>query len=189
MKSIIHLLSGGLDSVVMLYDLVDQGHLVHCVLFRYGQNHEQELTFAKGHCRRLGLTFTTIDLPRLRGSSLTGDSGSVVVPNRNAIMLSVAVNIACAANAECVTFASNLDDAAGFPDCRPEFVSAFNAAVKAAQINVEVCAPYNAISKREIVQIGRRLNVPIWDTWSCYQGGSDPCGTCSACEKRAKAMS
>jgi 7-cyano-7-deazaguanine synthase len=188
MKTIIHLLSGGLDSVVMLHDLASQGHMVHCALFRYGQNHEQELTFAKGHCRKLNVQFTAVDLPRLRGSSLTGDSGSVVVPNRNAIMLSVAVNLAFAAKAEAVTFASNLDDASGFPDCRPEFVSAFNAAVKAAGIEVEVCAPYINLTKRQIVDIGRRLGVQLWDTWSCYTGGSTPCGRCAACMKREQAL-
>lgn len=188
MKTIIHLLSGGLDSVVMLHDLSSQGHMVHCALFRYGQNHEQELTFAKGHCRKLNVQFTTVDLPRLRGSSLTGDSGSVVVPNRNAIMLSVAVNMAFAAKVEAVTFASNLDDASGFPDCRPEFVSAFNAAVKAAGIEVEVCAPYINLTKRQIVDIGRRLGVQLWDTWSCYTGGPTPCGHCAACVKREQAL-
>ena len=66
-KTIIHLLSGGLDSVTMLYDLKAQGHSIHCVLFDYKQKHVQELTFAKGHCHRLGVLFTTIELPALGG--------------------------------------------------------------------------------------------------------------------------
>ena len=103
-------------------------------------------------------------------------------------MLSVAVNMACAAKAEVVTFASNMDDASGFPDCRPEFLLAFNAAVKAAGIDVEVCAPYINLEKRQIVDIGRRLGVQLWDTWSCYTGGETPCGTCSACVKREQAL-
>lgn len=184
MKTIVHLLSGGLDSTVLLYDLVNQGHQVHCVLFRYGQKHEQELTFAKGHCRRVGVLFTTIELPQLRGSELTDGSGSFVVPFRNAVMLSVAANIASAARADCVTYACNADDQAGFQDCRPEFVARMNAILSP----VEVCAPYIGKTKREIVEMGRRLSVPIHDTWSCYRGGANPCGTCPACIKRTEAL-
>lgn len=188
MKTIIHLLSGGLDSTVLLYDLVNQGHKVHCALFQYGQRHAQELTFAKGHCRRLGVLFTTLDVPSLRGSQLTDGSGSFVVPNRNAILISIAANLAEATRAEAVTYGCNLDDQAGFQDCRPEFVSRINDALRAGGCSVEVCAPYIDKTKKEIVAIGRNLSVPMYDTWSCYLGGEKPCGVCPACVKREGAL-
>lgn len=109
-KTIIHLLSGGLDSVTMLYDLHGKGERVHALLFDYGQKHVQELTWAKHHCQRLGIMFTTIDLPALRGSELTDGTGGVVVPNRNCILLSLAVNLAISAGADTVTYACNADD-------------------------------------------------------------------------------
>lgn len=188
MKTIIHLLSGGLDSTVLLYDLVQQGHNVHCALFRYGQKHAQELSFAMGHCRRLGLLFTTLEVPNLRGSQLTDGSGSFVVPNRNAILLSIAANLAEAARAEAVTYGCNADDSGMFPDCRPDFVARMNDMLKSAGSMVEVCAPYITRTKRQIVAIGRNLNVPMYDTWSCYMGGANHCGTCPACIKREEAL-
>lgn len=187
-KTIVHLLSGGLDSVVMLYDLIGQGRKVHCVLFDYKQRHVQELEFAKLHCRRLGVLYTVITLPQLSGSELTDGSGSVVVPNRNAILLSLAVNMAVAAGAESVTFAANKDDEAGFPDCRMAFIQAFNLMLLNAEIHVEVCAPYLDKSKAWIAALGQEIGVRISDTWSCYRGGEKPCGECPACQKRNAAL-
>lgn len=187
-KTIVHLISGGLDSTVLLYDLVDQGHLVHAVAIDYGQTHKQELTFCAEHCDRLGIKMTTLQIPRLLGSRLTDGKGSYVVPNRNASLLCISCNLASVAEAESVTFGSNLDDAAGFPDCRPEFVEAFNLMLRVGGIGVEVCAPYIDKTKREIVQIGRKLAVPMHRTWSCYIGGQEPCQTCPACIKRTAAF-
>lgn len=187
-KNVIHLLSGGIDSTVLLYDLANQGHNVHAVLFDYGQAHVDELNFAAEHCDRLQIKMTKIELPLLRGSRLTDGIGSWIVPNRNAIFLSVACNLAVIAKAESVTFGSNRDDADVFPDCRLSFVEAFNLALKTAQVCVEVCAPYIDKTKPQIVAIGRALRVPIGRTWSCYTRGSKPCGICPACEKRAVAL-
>jgi len=186
-KYAIHLLSGGIDSTVLLYDLIGQGVRVHAVLFDYGQRHVQELEFAKLHCRRMDVMFTTITIQQLRGSVLTDGSGSYVVPNRNAILLSHAVNLAVSAGADTVTFAANKDDAANFPDCRPEFVQAMNAMLKAQQVDVEICAPYISKSKAWIVALGQEIGVRLTDTWSCYAGGATPCGTCDACRKRKEA--
>lgn len=172
----------------MLYDLRAQGHSVHCVLFDYKQKHVQELTFAKGHCHRLGLLFTTIEVPQLKGSELTDGKGGVVVPNRNAILLSLAVNLAVAANADTVTFACNKDDETQFPDCRMAFVQSYNNLLLMAEIPVEVCAPYIDKAKWEIADLGRQLGVNMDDTWSCYRGGEKPCGECPACIKRAEAL-
>lgn len=188
MKPVIHLLSGGLDSVVLLYDLQSQGCKIHCALFDYQQRHVQELIWAKQHCRRLNLLFTTITIPQLRGSELTDGSGGVIVPNRNAIFLSHAVNLAVASGAECVTIAANKDDAHDFPDCRSVFFGCYNDVLLAAEINVEVCAPYLNKSKAWIANHGRNLGINLSETWSCYSGGIQKCGKCAACLKREGAL-
>jgi 7-cyano-7-deazaguanine synthase len=187
-KTIIHLLSGGLDSVVLLYDLKQQECNVHAVLFDYKQRHVQELEWAKHHCHRLDVLFTTINLPQLKGSELTDGDGGMIVPNRNAILLSLGVNLAVAAGAECVTFAANKDDDANFPDCRFSFVQMFNRMLLTAHIQVEVCAPYLNRSKAWIANYGRELGVNFTETWSCYRGGIQPCGKCGACLKRDEAI-
>lgn len=188
-KTIIHLLSGGLDSTVMLYDLQAQGHRLHCVLFKYGQKHVQELQWAIHHTRRLGLLWTTVELPELKGSELTDGKGGVVVPNRNAIFLSHAVSLAVAAKADTVTYACNADDEEVFPDCRFQFLHDFNTMLRNTEITVEVCAPYMDKRKWEIADIGRQLGVSFNETWSCYAGGTKPCGTCLACRVREDALS
>lgn len=178
-KTIIHLLSGGLDSVTMLYDLKAQGHSVHCVLFDYKQSHVQELTFAKGHCLRLGVLYTTMELPALGGLN----DQSWIVPNRNAILLSLAVNLAVQAGADTVTIGCNKDDESGFPDCRMAFLQLFNTMLKTAEITVEVCAPYLNWPKWKIGGLAREMGISQSDIWTCYRGGPTPCGECPACKK------
>lgn len=186
-KPIVHLLSGGIDSVVLLHDLVGRGKKVHALLFDYKQQHVQELSFAKYHCKLLGVLWTTIELPQLKGSELTDGSGGVVVPNRNAVLLSLAVNLAVHIGADTVTYACNKTDSELFPDCRPEFVKAFNAMLKSAEIPVKVSAPYIDNLKWWIVGHGREMGVDFHQTWSCYKGGSVPCGECVACKARTEA--
>lgn len=188
-KTIIHLLSGGLDSVVMLYDLVGQGHKVHCAIFDYGQSHaRRELPLARFHCDRLKVGFTELKIPTLRGSSITGGGSGVIVPNRNAVLLNIAVALAVNAKADTVTYACNADDEAVFPDCRMAFVQTLNNMLVTQQINVEVCAPYIDKKKWWIVGLGQEMGVPLKHTWSCYLGGDTPCGTCPACLKRHEAL-
>jgi 7-cyano-7-deazaguanine synthase len=187
-KTIISLLSGGLDSVTGLYDLVDQGHLVSCVGIDYGQRHVQELECARYHCRRLNVVFTRLSIGPLRGSTLTDGTGGVVVPNRNSILLDHAVNIAVAAGADTVTYFCNRDDEANFPDCRRAFVQAYNIKLLNSEIKVEVCAPYMDRAKWWIAGKARELGVEVNQTWSCYRGGAVPCGECEACQKREAAL-
>lgn len=185
---IIHLLSGGMDSVVMLYDLQAQGCLIHCVLFDYKQRHVQELEWARFHCHKFNLMFTTIEIPQIAGSTLTDGKGGVVVPGRNSIFLSLAVPVAVAAKAEAITYACNKDDEEVFPDCRRAFVQAFNHLLMMQHIEIEVCAPYMDKAKWQIADLGRQLGVAFEETWSCYRGGEAPCGECEACKKRDAAL-
>lgn len=187
-KTIIHLLSGGLDSVTMLYHLVGDGHSVHCVLFDYGQKHSQELTFAKIHCHRLNVMFTTITLQKLMGSSLTDSGTSWVVPFRNAILISHSVNIAVAAGADTITVGCNKDDEHDFPDCRKGFLDAVNETIKQSGYNIEVCAPFIDKPKWWIAALAQELGVSISEIWTCYNGGSKPCGECPACVKLKKSL-
>lgn len=180
----IHLLSGGLDSVAMLYDLHGQGSKVHCALFDYGQKHVQELVFAKAHCHRLNVMFTTIQLPALGGLK----EGDWVVPFRNPIMLSIGVNLAIQAGADAVTIGCNADDAEMFPDCRWAVLDAMNHAIKLSGYSVEICAPYIEKRKWEIGALAQNMGVPMNEIWSCYKGGMKPCGECPACRKMAEAM-
>lgn len=187
-KYVVLLLSGGLDSVVLLYYLVGQGVKVHAVLFDYKQRHVQELEWAKQHCRRLGVVFTVIEIPQLRGSELTDGGGTVVVPFRNPIMLALAVNLAVYAKAEEVAIACNSGDQEQFPDCRWATLDALNHAIKLSGYDVKIVAPFVNRSKAWIVGLGNELGVKFNETWSCYQGGIEPCGKCAACLKREEAM-
>lgn len=178
-KTIIHLLSGGLDSVTLLYDLHDQGHSIHCLLVDYGQKHKKELSFGENHCRRLDVQFTRMEIPVLGGLTET----NWIVPNRNAILISLAVNLAVRANAGTVTIGCNKEDTDYFPDCRKEFLGSLNATVRAAGYSVEVCAPYLSSMKWQIGGLAREMGIAHDAIWSCYKGDETPCGECPACIK------
>jgi 7-cyano-7-deazaguanine synthase len=187
------LLSGGLDSTVLLYELRQKQKLgVYAVLFDYGQTHWRELDYAKWHCTETRTAWTLIEIQRvfkdkLLSSRLVGGKHGDVVHNRNAVMLSIACSIAAASNVEMVSYACNKDDQMEFPDCTWDFIEAMNAANKAAKLGVEIVAPYIGLTKRQIVLRAKELKVPIEHTWSCYVGGRTPCGKCQACQKRQAA--
>ncbi len=180
---VVHLLSGGLDSTVLLYDLVGRDYLVHGLLFNYGQKHIRELQWARYHCKRLDVAFSVMDIPQLCGSTLTDGAGGVVVPARNSIFLTLAANVAVAAGAETITFGSNASDAEMFPDCRARFIEQFNAMLAACELEVRVWAPYLDKPKSWIAALGQELGVRLAETYSCYLGGEQPCGKCPACRK------
>ena len=161
-----------------------EGHAVHALLFDYRQRHKQELLWAKTHAQRCGVLYTTMDLPELGG--LTEQSW--IVPNRNAVFLSVAVNVACKAGADTVTIGCNAEDAEYFPDCRKAFLDAMNAAVRAAGYAVEICAPYLDKPKAWIGGMAQQMGVRPNEIWTCYKGGAEPCGKCPACKKLKLAM-
>jgi len=186
---IVHLLSGGLDSVAMLYELVETSH-VHCLMFDYGQVHRDELKWAKIHAERLHLKYTIAELMQVKHlfqhSALTDGSGSNIVPNRNAVFLHIAAGIAFSIGADLVTIGCNKDDRANFPDCTPQFIATINASLKESKIKVEVCAPYSALTKTQIVARAKEKGWPFRDSTSCYRGTN--CMECDACIKRAEAL-
>lgn len=190
-NQVVLLLSGGMDSTVLLYDQVNQGMEVHALLCNYGQVHVQELEYAKRHCRELGVPWEEVELYRvkmfLRCALTDKTSTSVIVPFRNGVMLSIAVAYAASRGINLVAYACNRDDQAEFPDCRWGFIESMNEAVTRSETPVEIIAPYIGLSKRQIVHRAKEIKAPWEDTWSCYGDGMEPCGKCKACEKRKAA--
>jgi len=187
---IIHLFSGGIDSTVMLYELLKDECNVHCLFFQYGQLHLREWDYAKSMANKLNVKLTKIDIPGVFGKSrLTGDdSCSAVVPNRNMVFLSIAAAFAVKADADSVTIGITGSDFHVFHDCRSEFIQAMNNALHEAEVSVSIKAPYVAMTKSQVVNLGFRLGVDFKGTWSCYERGSVPCGKCLACKERERAF-
>lgn len=182
--------SGGVDSTVLLYDLIDQGDTPLAFGVDYGQRHRRELDAAKGICGDLGVEYvqTTVDAPFLN-SELTDGRGGVIVPNRNMILIALGAAIALSHDAEAVAVACHADDADIFPDCRPAFLdAAWRVLDKATVGAVKLQRPYVSWTKRQIVERGHQLGVPFDRTWSCYRGGDEPCGRCLACRNRRDAL-
>ena len=197
--------SGGLDSTVLLYDLLASGHGVRCLGVDYGQRHRRELAAGRSVCEALGAEYRLADLsgirPLLAGSALTDDvavpdghyaDGSMkltVVPNRNMILLSVAIGWAVSGKADAVAYAAHAGDHTIYPDCRPAFTEAMREAAKLCDWHVvDLLTPFVTMAKGEIVTRGAELGVPFERTWSCYKGGDVHCGTCGTCVERREAF-
>lgn len=208
MNSVVAVVSGGLDSVTLAYWLAYYDYAPHLLSFDYGQKHSKELTYAKLAAQRLGARHDVIDLTTLGGllpgSALTDSTVAVpdghyqaenmrvtVVPNRNAIMLAIAYGVAAAERATGVAIGVHAGDHHIYPDCRPEFISAFADMQRLALAGVadlRLIAPFKLGSKANIVRIGAAVGVPFGDTWSCYKGGARHCGTCGTCVERREAF-
>jgi 7-cyano-7-deazaguanine synthase len=183
------LLSGGLDSTVLTYFLSSLGMEVHAVAVDYGQRHSRELRGAEATARNLGIDLRTIRAPVFPPSPLTTGvvDGPCVVPARNAVLLALALPVLCMEEADVIAIGACADDRRDYPDCRLEFLEAWEASAKlAANRKVRVWAPLAGMRKGEIVSIGLHLHVPWADTWSCYEGGERPCQICNACRARAR---
>lgn len=205
MKTIL-IYSGGLDSTVALYYLKAQGHQLKALSVDYGQRHKKEIEFAKYHCANLGVEHQVADLTSithlLAGSSQTSANVEVpeghyaeesmkltVVPNRNMIMLSVAIGWAISQKANSVAYAAHAGDHAIYPDCRPEFAAAIDHAAKLADWHqVSLLRPFVQWSKADIAAEAKRLNIEIEKTWSCYKGLDVHCGKCGTCAERIEAF-
>lgn len=199
--------SGGLDSVSLAHILADQGDLSRLVSFDYGQRHRKELDFAADCARRLNVPFHLIDMrsigASLSGSALTEDIAVpdghyaeetmriTVVPNRNAIMLSIAYGVAAAKGDDAVATAVHGGDHFIYPDCRPAFTAAFDIMQRAAldgYADVALHTPFVQRSKADIVTEGAKVGTPFAQTWSCYKGGAQHCGRCGTCVERREAF-
>ncbi|MBP7063366.1 7-cyano-7-deazaguanine synthase QueC [Ferrovibrio sp.] len=208
MKTVI-LCSGGIDSVTLAHKIAAEHDLVRLLTFDYGQRHAKELEFAALTARRLGARHDVVDIRALAqflsSSSLIDGAAdaipdghyaeatmkSTIVPNRNAIMLTIAFGIASGMQAEAVGIAVHSGDHFIYPDCRPAFVDAFRVMQEKAlegMGNVALLAPFVHTSKAGIVTEGARLGVPFAETWSCYKGGDMHCGRCGTCVERAEAF-
>ena len=217
MKPAVVLVSGGMDSAVVLAIARERGHAVYALSVRYGQRHTSELDAAARIAAALGAVqhkTVNVDLRAIGGSALTDDidvpldtDGHPVgtaapkdaipvtyVPARNTIMLSVALGWAEVLGASDLYCGVNAVDYSGYPDCRPEFVQAFerlaNLATKAGieGAGLRVHAPLQYLSKADIVREGLRLGVDFAQTVSCYQADARgrACGHCDACRLRAE---
>jgi 7-cyano-7-deazaguanine synthase len=199
--------SGGLDSVTLSHKIAMEKTLTHLVSFDYGQRHDKELDYARRCASRLGVSHDIIDITdigrRLTDSALTGGTEvpdghyaeetmrSTIVPNRNAIMLTIAFGIAAARGAEAVAAAVHGGDHFIYPDCRPAFVEAFASMQRMALdgvADIAFATPFLRWSKADIVHEGARLGVLFAQTWSCYKGGSRHCGRCGTCVERREAF-
>ena len=204
MKDTVLILSGGMDSTTLLYDY--QERIALAVSFDYGSKHnEREIPFARLHCERLGIKHITIPLSFMtdyfKSSLLKGGEDipeghyadenmkSTVVSFRNGIMLSIAVGIAESNGLTCVMMANHGGDHTIYPDCRPEFVEAFNQAAQAGTfVGVRLESPYTHLTKGDIARRGKALSIDYAETWSCYKGGEKHCGKCGTCVERREAL-
>mgnify|MGYP000055672281 FL=1 len=206
MKTIV-ICSGGLDSVSLAHMVAEEHQLTRLVSFDYGQRHRKELDYAAAAAERLGVPHDIIDM-RSIGASLTGSALTddidvpdghyeeesmkvTVVPNRNAIMLTIAYGIAAANGDEAVATAVHGGDHFIYPDCRPGFIDAFQTMQDHAldgYASVRLLAPYVNGSKADIVTDGAKHGTPFGDTWSCYKGGENHCGRCGTCVERREAF-
>jgi 7-cyano-7-deazaguanine synthase len=209
-KKAVVLMSGGLDSSTVAAIALQDGYEVIGLSFRYGQRHQKELVIAQKIAQILGISehyIIEINLGQWGGSSLTdlslklpqdgvkpNEIPSTYVPGRNTVFIAIALSLAEAKNAEAVYLGINAVDYSGYPDCRPEYLQAYqNLANLSSKVGIEgktpqLIAPLIHDSKVEIVKKAIALNVPIELTWSCYQGGEKPCGLCDSCRIRDQAL-
>lgn len=203
-KDALIVLSGGMDSVTLLYDRRDE--IALAVNFIYGSNHNmRELECARYHCRLLGVELLEIHLDFMGEyfhSSLLEGAGAIpegdyrddtmrstVVPFRNGIMLATAAGLAESRGLSAVMLANHGGDHAIYPDCRPEFVQAMGQAIAAGTYeHLELRAPYTNMTKADIARRGAELGVDYSHTYSCYKGGALHCGVCGTCRERKEAL-
>lgn len=204
MKALV-ILSGGLDSTTLLYDVISQGYEVQALSFNYGQKHKKEIDCAKATCQELGIPHKIVSLNvlnELASSSLTRDSievpeghytasnmKSTVVPNRNMVLISLAASYAISEDISNIFYGAHSGDHAIYPDCRPEFVKEIQDVLKICDyLPIELEAPYLTLTKGDILSIGLKLGVDYSQTWTCYNGREKACGKCGSCVERLEAF-
>ena len=205
-KSIVILLSGGLDSSTVTSIAKNSKAKIFGLSFDYGQRHKKELNSASiiaKHFEIHEFKKIKLDLSLWGGSSLTDSKQKIptdgiqtnkipntYVPGRNTIFISVALSYAEAIDADFIGLGVNALDFSGYPDCRPDYITKFqelaNLANKRGRENnpIKLWTPLINLNKKEIIQIAFENNVPLQKTWSCYSGNSKPCGKCDSCRIR-----
>jgi 7-cyano-7-deazaguanine synthase len=205
-NKVVVIYSGGMDSFTVLNRALHDGKEVYALTFDYGQRHVKEIEYASTVCKSLDVNHKVIDISAinqlLAGSSLTDDIDipeghyeaesmkSTVVPNRNMILLSLAVGYAVSVGASQVYYGAHSGDHAIYPDCRPEFVMKMNDVCKIANYeSVEIFSPYLTVTKSDILTDGLKMGLKYDNTWTCYNGREKACGQCGACQERLEAFS
>jgi 7-cyano-7-deazaguanine synthase len=204
-QKVVVIFSGGMDSFTVLNLAVKQGLEVFALSFDYGQRHKKELDYAARACQALGVQHKIVNISAINqligGSSLTSDIDvaeghyeedsmkTTVVPNRNMILLSMAVGYAVSIEANQVHYGAHSGDHAIYPDCRPEFVKRMNDVCAIANYEaVEIVTPYLEVSKTAILTAGLKMGLDYNQTWTCYNGREKACGQCGACQERLEAF-
>ncbi len=206
-QKIVVIFSGGMDSFTVLNKAIqtEAGVEVYALTFNYGQRHVKEVECAKTICAKLKVPHKIVDISAINqiigGSSLTDNievpeghyeddnMKQTIVPNRNMILLSMAVGYAVSIGAEKVYYGAHSGDHAIYPDCRPEFVNKMNAVCEIANYDaVEIVTPYLYQSKIAILTDGLSMGLDYSDTWTCYNGREKACGKCGACQERLEAF-
>ena len=206
-RKVVSILSGGLDSTILTYMLVTKygRDNVLALSFNYGQRHSRELDKAKVTCQKIrikqkiiNISFlneiikgvcsiswgTTIKLPKIE--DVLGDpQSSTYVPFRNLIFSSLALSFAESNDADLVFLGIQSNDCYGYWDCTQEFTNTLNSLTKLnRKTNIQIITPFVNFDKKDEILIGKELNVPFGDTWTCYKGGAKACGKCSSCSER-----
>ncbi len=204
-QKVVVIYSGGMDSFTVLNKTIKKGYQVYALSFNYGQRHVKELECAKQVCAELKVPHKIVDISAIneiiKGSALTDDievpeghyeaenMKQTIVPNRNMILLSLAVGYAVSLNADKVYYGAHSGDHAIYPDCRPLFVEKMNDVCKIANYEpIEIVTPYLNESKIAILADGLAMNLDYAQTWTCYNGRENACGKCGACQERLEAF-
>jgi 7-cyano-7-deazaguanine synthase len=209
-KKAVVLLSGGLDSATTAAIALAEGYHAIALSFRYGQRHQKELEAATEIAKHLDIKehyIVDVNLSQWGGSALTDSSiavpqdgikpnviPSTYVPGRNTVFIAIALSLAETKAAEAIFLGINAVDYSGYPDCRPEYLEAYQKLANlSSKVGIEgkapqLIAPLIKDSKVDIVRRALNLQVPIEKTWSCYQGENEPCGLCDSCRIRDRAL-
>lgn len=198
--------SGGMDSRTVLAKAIKADRTVFPITMFYGQSHAKEIEYAKMVCEDLGLKHKLINMDFMseiaNNSSLTNPNMTMpeghyeeesmkdtVVPNRNMMLLSIAIAYAVNIGADEVWYGAHGGDHAIYPDCRPEFVRAMGHAAHVANWDpIKLIVPYLNRSKIDILKEGIEMGVDYHMTWTCYNGRDKACGKCGACQERLEAF-
>lgn len=210
-KKAVCLVSGGLDSCITSFIAKENGYEIYAISFNYGQLHEKELSCANKISKAVGAKhhlILDIDFEKFTNSSLLSSSSqsvqdhslndigkgipSTYVPARNTVFLSLALAYAETIPADAIFIGANAVDYSGYPDCRPEYIQAFQEVANLATKmgvdgrSIKIEAPLLHLTKSEIIKTGLKLKAPLLDTWSCYRGKETACGRCDSCKLRLK---